>query len=227
MKVSEIFPSLQGEGLLMGIPTTFIRFTGCNLRCVWCDTKYAYDEGEDQSVDDIVNAVSSFGIKRVCLTGGEPLLQKELMELINALVGFEISVETNGSLDISPLLERPGVLISLDIKCPSSEMMDSNLFDNISKLRGSDQMKFVIKDENDYDYAKMILEKYVPQCSIIFTPVGGVDELDDREVAKASSGAEERVLQRLAELVLQDGLTEVRVLPQLHKLIWPNDDRGR
>jgi 7-carboxy-7-deazaguanine synthase len=209
MKVVEIFPSLQGEGQQMGLPTVFVRFSGCNLRCEWCDTKYAYDEGEEMDIGRIVEEIRESGIRRVCLTGGEPTLQEEIMDLIKALNGYDISIETNGSKDITPLLEFTDIMISLDIKCPSSGMSHSNILDNIDRLRPTDQLKFVIADEKDYEYAKDILKKHTPLFPVIFTPVGGTEGLDD-----------------LAETVLEDRLN-VRVLPQLHKIIWPEEDRGK
>jgi 7-carboxy-7-deazaguanine synthase len=209
MKVVEIFPSLQGEGRQMGLPTVFVRFSGCNLRCEWCDTKYAYEEGEDKDVTQVVSEINALGIKWVCLTGGEPMLQEELTDLIKALNGYDVSIETNGSKDITPLLEFPDLLISLDIKCPSSGMSHSNILDNIDKLRPTDQLKFVIADGKDFEYAKKILQKHTPLFPVIFTPVNGTEGLDE-----------------LAEMVLEAGLN-VRILPQLHKIIWPEESRGR
>ena len=211
----------------MGLPTVFVRFSGCNLRCSWCDTQYAYEEGTDMSVEDVVREITDLKIARICLTGGEPMLQEGVLELIRALEDFHVSIETNGSISVEPLLEFPYLVISMDIKCPSSGMVHSNILGNVSHLRPVDQLKFVIDDEDDYAYAKDIIEKYTPLCPVIFTPVGGTVGLDDRKEAKASLGAEVRALQRLAELVLQDRLDNVRVLPQLHKLIWPDEEKGR
>lgn len=204
LEVTEIFTSLQGEGLLMGKPQTFIRLTGCNLRCRWCDTEYAYQGGEMMSVEDILEKVDDSGVSGVCLTGGEPLNQDGVYDLLGALDEYTVVVETNGSKDITELVTMDNVVVSMDIKCPSSRMNERNHLENISLLRKTDQLKFVIADEQDYDFAVYILGRYSPECPIIFTPVGGLE------------------LKWLAEKVLEDKL-DIRVLPQLHKLIWPGE----
>ncbi len=208
MKINEIFYSLQGEGILIGVPTTFIRTTGCNLRCTWCDTKYAYEEGKEMTLEEIVTRVRDFKANYVCLTGGEPLLQKDITKLIQELSdeGYQVSLETNGSISIEELPCLDSLMISLDIKCPSSGMHEKMEFSNLELLSPNDQLKFIIEDEKDYGYAKDIITKYNPICSIIMMPVGGID------------------LKNLAEWVLRDNLN-VRVLPQLHKLIW-GEKRG-
>jgi 7-carboxy-7-deazaguanine synthase len=203
MKINEIFYSLQGEGILIGVPTTFIRTTGCNLRCSWCDTKYAYEEGKEMSIEEIVAKVKDFPAIYISITGGEPLIQKDTINLIQRLndAGYEICLETNGSKSIEELPCLDSLMISLDIKCPSSGMHEEMEFSNLELLSPNDQLKFIIDDENDYKYAKNIIAKYGPICSIIMMPVGGKE------------------LKNLAEWVLKDRL-KVRVLPQLHKLIW-------
>lgn len=208
MKINEIFYSLQGEGILIGIPTIFIRTTGCNLRCKWCDTKYAYEEGNEMSVEEIVTRVRDFRASYVCVTGGEPLFQKDITKLIQKLSdeGYQVSLETNGSKSIEELPCLDFLMISLDIKCPSSGMHEKMEFSNLELLSPNDQLKFIIEDEKDYRYAKDIIIKHNPVCSIIMMPVGGID------------------LKNLAEWVLRDKL-KVRVLPQLHKLIW-GEKRG-
>lgn len=208
MRISEIFYSLQGEGILTGLPTIFVRTTGCNLRCTWCDTLFAYEGGGEIEVDHIVSNLEDFPVKRVCITGGEPLLQEELTILISRLLdsGYEVSLETNGSKSIRVYLEFDPLVISLDIKCPRSEMHESMDFPNIQRLRKTDQLKFVIADEGDYQYAKKIISEHKPKCNVIMMPVGGTD------------------LKDLAEWVLRDGLN-VRTLPQLQKIIW-GDIRG-
>jgi 7-carboxy-7-deazaguanine synthase len=208
MKINEIFYSLQGEGILIGIPTTFIRTTGCNLRCSWCDTKYAYEEGKEMTVEEIMTKVKDFPSNHVCITGGEPLHQKDTIKLIQGLSdeGYQVSLETNGSKSIEELPCLDFLMISLDIKCPSSGMHEEMEFSNLELLSPNDQLKFIIEDEKDYSYAKDIIAKYSPVCSIIMMPVGGID------------------LKNLAEWVLRDKL-KVRVLPQLHKLIW-GEKRG-
>lgn len=193
----------------MGIPTVFIRTTGCNLRCAWCDTQYAFSEGKEMSVEQLIRAVEKYPTKHVCVTGGEPLLQKETTAIINKLLdrGYNMCVETNGSVSIRELSCTEDLLTCLDIKCPSSGMHQKMDFSNIELLGSNDQLKFIIADETDYEYAKEIIGKHSPVCNIIFTPVDGTN------------------LKSLVEKVLKDGL-EVRVLPQLHKIIWGNERRG-
>lgn len=208
MKVCEIFKSIQGEGVTVGLPTTFVRLTGCNLRCDWCDTKYAYEEGEEMGIPDILAKVQELGNEQVCVTGGEPLCQGETPSLVDRLIekGYLVTLETNGSKSIEPLQCSSNLMISLDIKCPSSGESGKMNFSNIVLLSPNDQLKFIIADRRDYDYAKEILKKHRPLCNIVMTPVGGRD------------------LKELAEWALEDGLG-VRVLPQLHKIIW-GDRRG-
>ncbi len=205
MIVNEIFMSIQGEGKEIGKPTVFIRLTGCNLRCKWCDTKYAFYEGKEMSIEDVIKDVDGYGIKRVCITGGEPLLQRdEVLKLMDALLskGYEISLETNGSLSIDGIPE--GVLISMDWKTPSSGESEKMMESNLKLLKGKDQLKFVIADEGDYEYAKEFLKSNDVECEVIFQPLGGLN------------------LKWLSERALEDRL-DVRVLPQLHKIIWGNE----
>lgn len=203
MKINEIFYSLQGEGILIGIPTVFIRLSGCNLRCKWCDTKYSYDEGEEINYKDLPKHIRIFQTRQVCITGGEPLLQEDTTPLIKILSDerYQISLETNGSLSIEGLPKTDSLIISMDIKCPSSGMQERMYFSNIEMLEPKDQLKFIIQDEKDYEYAKKIIREYKPQGNIIMTPVFGNN------------------IKLLAERVLRDNL-DVRVLPQLHKMIW-------
>ncbi len=200
MKVYETFTSLQGEGLMMGTPTFFIRASGCNLDCYWCDTKYAFDEGKDYDVTALAELPD---VSHVCITGGEPMLQEDLPELIDLLLskGKHIVLETNGSIDISGLRDDKNLMISMDIKCPSSNMSDRMLTSNISHLKSKDQLKFIISDNGDLEYAIQIMAKYPVKTNVILSPVGGMD------------------LEPLAEEILAKKL-EVRVLPQLHKIIW-------
>lgn len=208
MKICEIYLSLQGEGLDIGIPTVILRTSGCPLRCKWCDTPYALNEGEEMSVEDILQKVESFGVLHVCLTGGEPLLQRDVYRLVQKLMnkGYLLSVETGGALSIEQMPCAENLRIVLDIKCPSSEMHEKMEFSNIELLGPVDELKFVIADRKDYEYAKGVIEKYEPICSIIMQPVWGSD------------------MKELAEWVIEDRLN-ARVLPQLHKIIW-GEKRG-
>jgi len=208
MKINEIFYSIQGEGYWVGLPNIFIRFTGCNLRCSYCDTKYAYTKGKILSIEDIIQILNKYPCKFVCITGGEPVIQKDIGILISNLFkkGYNICLETNGSLDISEFIKVEGLIISLDIKCPSSNMHEKMLFENLLIIRGSDQVKFVIKDRVDYEYAKKILDKYKTSAAVFFQPVWGTNIKD------------------IARWVLDDGLN-VRVGFQFHKMIW-GDVRG-
>ena len=204
MEISEVFFSIQGEGLDIGLPTVFVRTSRCNLECNWCDTTYSWEPGEERKVKDIVEEVLSYGVKRVCISGGEPLLQAEdVTRLVKALEeeGCEVNIETNGSIDLGVIERGPPTHMLMDIKCPSSGMQDRNLFTNISKMRSDDVLKFVIAHQEDYIYAKRLLERQRPPCPVVFQPVGGLD------------------LRDLAERVLEDRL-DVRVLLQLHRFIW-------
>ncbi len=207
MKIYSIFKSIQGEGLTIGAPTAFIRTSGCPLRCTYCDTPQAFDKGEQMSLDAIVKKVGQLKCRHVCLTGGEPMVQKDAPKLIEMLLdeGYHLVLETNGAMPLDELPCVENLTISMDIKCPSSGESGKMLFENIEVLGPTDQLKFVIQDDGDYEYAKEILKKHVPKCEVIFTPVGGKD------------------LKELAEKVLREGL-DVRVLPQLHKFIWGDED---
>jgi len=205
LRVHSIFKSLQGEGLMMGLPTVFIRLAGCPLRCSWCDTTEAQSpsSGKDMSIEQILEAVVKTRLPYVCLTGGEPLMQKETVTLMNALIGKDlfIQLETSGSMSLEEVPCSENVMISMDIKCPSSGVHEKMDFSNIELLSQLDQLKFIIADEKDYLYAKKIMADYTINCSIIMTPVGGLD------------------LEWLAKKVIREKL-KVRVLPQLHRLIW-------
>ncbi len=207
IKINEIFYSLQGEGSDAGLPTIFIRFTGCNLRCNYCDTRYAFYEGKYMTIDEIMESVKKWSCKRVCITGGEPLLQKNVYALIDELLreGYEVSIETNGSISIMKL-SKMNVKIKMDIKLPSSGMHDKMLFGNISLLRGSDELKFIIWNKQDYEYAKDIIARYKPRCQIIMQPVWG---------SKI----------KLADWILKDEI-DARFSIQLHKILW-GDERGK
>ncbi len=206
MKIIEAFRSIQGEGKYIGVPTYFIRSSGCNLRCSWCDTSYAFDGGKDMSLEEIVALTESD--YHVSITGGEPMIQPEFLELVDMLLddGKFITVETNGSIDVSSIAGRENVMISMDVKCPSSKMTDKMILDNIRLLEEKDQVKFVIADEKDLDFAIKTIDQYEPKAEVIFGAVGGLN------------------LKYLAEEVVRRKLN-VRVLPQLHKIIW-GDEKG-
>ena len=208
--VNEIFYSLQGESTFSGRPCAFVRLTGCNLRCSYCDTRYAYEKGAELEIDQILKQVDLFNCPLVEITGGEPLIQSETPFLIYRLLenGHEVMLETNGSLDISIIDER--CIKIVDIKCPSSMESDKNDLENLQKINIKDQVKFVIGTRKDYEYAKKIKEMIparLPGHNILFSPV-----------------TEEIVPSQLAKWILEDKL-DVRFHQQLHKFIWPDEDR--
>ena len=212
MKISEIFFSLQGEGLEIGLPTVFVRLFACDLRCTWCDTMYAVEgrDFKDYTVLEVVNEIEKHDCKRVCITGGEPLLQiKDVEELAFDLIDKDhtILLETSGHKMPPPILWTENSTISMDCKCPSSSMQDRMDFDLFTRLRPKDQLKFVIQDDIDYEYAIGILNSYNIKANIIFQPAYGSK------------------LGWIAEKVISDKLEDIRILPQLHKIIW-GDKRG-
>jgi len=202
MKINEIFYSLQGEGKWTGFPNIFIRTSTCNLRCSFCDTTYAYEDGKEMKILEIIDEIKKYKCKKICITGGEPLVQKETINLIKNLVEkkYEICIETNGSIKIDEISKIKNILISLDIKCPSSDMDKKMNFENIKLLRENDQLKFVINNYNDYLYSKEIFEKYIPRCTVFFQPVWKTDS------------------KKLAEWIIKDNL-DVKLGLQIHKII--------
>ena len=208
--VNEIFLSIQGEGSRAGLPCVLVRLTGCNLRCDWCDTSYAWSEGSLLSVDDVLGRVAGLRCRRVEVTGGEPLAQGATLELLKRLcdAGYQTLLETNGSLDISPV--DPRVIRIVDFKCPASGRADSNRWENVEALRAGDEVKFVLADQADFDFAASAVERYnlTSRCAVIFSPVAGRLALAD-----------------LATWILASGL-DVRLGVQLHKIIWKNKERG-
>ena len=208
--VNEIFHSIQGESTHSGRPCVFIRLTYCNLRCSYCDTVYAFEEGRDMSVDEIIEKVNTYKCNFVEITGGEPLLQPEVHRLMTLLCdnGMEVLLETGGSIDISVV--DPRVKRILDFKCHSSGMERRNLWENIHYLRKDDEVKFVIGTRVDYDWAKGVLRKFdiTARCNVLMGVVYGV--LEPR---------------LLAEWIIKDNLT-VRFQLQTHKYIWNPDARG-
>ena len=213
LKVNEIFHSIQGESTHAGWPCVFVRLAGCNLRCSYCDTRYAYEQGELFEIPAIVRRVREYGRGLVELTGGEPLLQEKTPDLVASLLseGFTVLVETNGSLDIG--LVDPRCARIVDIKCPSSGMADRNELRNLEKLTRRDEIKFIIGCREDYEFAVKILGFHQETltgagCAINFSPIFG--SLSPRT---------------LAEWILEDRL-RVRLNLQLHKLIWDPETRG-
>jgi 7-carboxy-7-deazaguanine synthase len=211
MKVNEIFYSIQGESTFAGLPCAFIRMTGCNLRCTYCDTQYAFYEGTEMSIPEILHAVLSFPTRLVLLTGGEPMLQVSIHELIGKLLenDYTVLLETGGQVSLSGV--DPRVHKIMDFKCPSSGMEGHNDYGNVRYLARNDEVKFVIGDRHDFDWACDLVRQYdiaSKAGSVIFSPV-----------FHKISNAE------LAAWVLDCGLN-VRMQLQLHKLIWPDRDRG-
>lgn len=209
--LTEAFVSVQGETSFTGLPTTFIRLSACNLRCTWCDTSYSFQRGTSWEIEDIVQYVEQQGCSHVCITGGEPLLQPNVYLLMQLLCekGFTLSLETSGSLPINQV--DPRVHIILDVKCPGSGMQHKNDWSNLSQLSMKDEVKFVLLDESDYDYAKEICVKfdlYKQVKEILFAPVHG--KIDPPQ---------------LIAWILRDRLP-VRLNLQLHKYIWDPLKRG-
>lgn len=209
LRITEIFHSLQGESTTSGLPTVFIRLTGCPLRCQYCDTSYAFSGGKHKTLDDILVETNSYQCSHVCVTGGEPLAQPGCIKLLKQLcdVGFNVSIETSGARDISQVDKR--VMVVMDLKTPNSLESDKNLYENIEYLKITDQIKFVICSHNDYLWACQMMEQYnlTARAHILFSPSWGQIEP-----------------QELANWILKDRLP-VRFQLQLHKILW-NDAPG-
>jgi 7-carboxy-7-deazaguanine synthase len=211
LTINEIFYSIQGESTRAGAPCVFVRLTGCDLRCVWCDTPYAFHEGRRLSVDEVVEAVKGFGCPLVEITGGEPLLQEDVYALMNRLLeeGHTVMLETGGHRSIVRV--PPSVLKVVDIKCPGSGEADQNDWSNLERLQPHDEVKFVISDRADYDFAREIIRRHdlaKHAAALLLSPVHGVLE------AKT-----------LSEWMLGDHLP-ARLQLQIHKYIWSPDQRG-
>jgi len=209
--INEIFHSIQGESTFTGRACVFVRLTGCNLRCTYCDTRYAYAEGRPLAIDQVVEKVAAFGCNLVEITGGEPLLQPNTGQLVKTLLaqGYQVLMETNGSLDISVI--DPGCIKIMDIKCPDSGEADQCDFANLQRMSSSDQVKFVISSRQDYLYAKKTLPRLPDKLesgNVLFSP--DWDSLPGK---------------KLAQWILEDGLN-VRLQMQMHKILWPDIERG-
>ncbi len=204
LRVYEIFHSIQGESSRIGLPTVFVRLTGCPLRCGYCDTEYAFHGGSTQSFDEILAQVAAHQAQYVCVTGGEPLAQKPCLELLTMLcdAGYSVSIETSGAMDISQVDKRVSVI--MDIKTPGSGEVSKNLWSNIAHLQSKDEVKFVLCSREDYEWAKKTLSehKLTEKCTLLFSPV--YQQVNPTE---------------LAEWILADRLP-VRMQVQLHKVLW-------
>lgn len=209
LRITEIFYSLQGESVTVGLPTVFIRLTGCPLRCQYCDTTYAFQGGKIMSVENILSHLEQYQCKRICITGGEPLVQPACLTLLERLcdLGYAVSLETSGALSIDKVDSR--VMIVMDLKTPDSTEQDKNLLSNLTYIKQTDQIKFVLCSRSDYVWACQMIKQYqlTEQTQVLFSPSYG--QLDPK---------------LLAEWILQDQLT-IRFQIQLHKLLW-NDAPG-
>lgn len=210
LKINEIYFSVQGESSYAGLPCVFVRLTYCNLRCTYCDTEYAFYDGTDYTIDEIIDKVESFGCRLVEITGGEPLFQQEVHPLMKTLCdkGFEVMLETGGSLPIKDV--DPRVKIVMDLKCPSSGMMKKNLYENIEYLKTSDELKFVVGNREDYDWSKKTIAEYDldKKCHVLFSVVFGKLEPVT-----------------LVDWMLHDKLN-ARFQLQMHKYIWEPNTKG-
>ena len=210
LKINEIYASIQGESSHTGLPCIFIRLTGCNLRCSWCDTAYAFYAGNDLTMEETLQKVDTFGLPLVEITGGEPLLQEDVYPLMEALLkkGYRVMLETSGALPIDKVPQR--VIKILDIKCPGSGEEKKNHLENLKLLSPHDEVKFVLLDRADYEWSRDLLRKYdlAPSTQVLFSPV--YDKLN---------------LKDLSQWILKDRLA-VRLQTQLHKVIWSKDAIG-
>jgi len=206
LRLTEIFYSLQGEASRAGLPTVFVRLTGCPLRCTWCDTTYSFTGGEPATVESVLAEVARYPARQVCVTGGEPLAQKDCLPLLTALcdAGYDVSLETSGALDISGV--DPRVSRIMDLKAPDSGEAAKNRWENLASLNARDEIKIVIASRGDYEWARDALRQRQLDrlCPVLFSPAQGLIEA-----------------RSLAEWILEDGLN-VRFQLQMHKLLWGN-----
>ena len=213
LNVNEIYRTVQGEGVRAGRPCTIVRLTGCTLRCAWCDTAYAYDQGREMTLDQVLQQVRRLEQPLVLVTGGEPLCQDAAGELLARLcdAGHEVLLETNGSIDVADV--DPRVIRCIDVKCPGSGQAHSFRTQNLDALRLDDEVKFVLADRADYDYARLIIARHrlTSRAHVILTPAA--DRLAPAELARWM----------LADAEMPHG---VRMGIQLHKILWPGRDRG-
>ena len=208
LNITEIFYSLQGEAKEVGIPTVFVRLTGCPLRCNYCDTAYAFKGNNPLSIKQILDEVAQYNTRYVCVTGGEPMAQSNCLKLLDSLIdsGYNVSMETSGSIDIAPVNNK--VSIVMDIKTPSSTEEHQNRYENLPILKSKDQLKFVIASRSDFDWCNEILDNHEVESEILFSPV--------YESLKPV---------QLADWILEKKLN-VRLQVQLHKILW-GDQKGK
>ena len=203
LRINEIFYSIQGESSRIGMPTVFVRLTGCPMRCTYCDTAYAFHDGQQKEIEEIIQEIKKFDTNYVTVTGGEPLAQKNCIDLMNQLceLGYQVSLETGGALDIKDVHAK--VKIILDVKTPKSNEDKNNFWPNLANIRTNDEIKFVIEDYEDFSWSMDIIEKYqLNQNQILFSPVYNV-----------------LASEQLAEWILKHQLN-VRLQLQLHKILW-------
>ena len=215
--ITEIFFSLQGETSLTGVPFTVVRLTGCNLRCSYCDSTYAFKGGKRMTFDAVLNEIRRYPTKQVLLTGGEPLLQKGAVPFIQILIqeGYKVSIETHGEVSIEHA--APLARIIMDIKTPGSKMNRGKFRENLKFLKSTDEIKFVITSRDDYEFAKALVKQGLPTEEILFSPI-----IPSAHAPETVSGLDAR---ELAENILRDGLP-VRLQLQLHKILWGADRKG-